>query len=493
MGISAIFKRSKAAESSNGAVEAPKARHIKRRQTEPSYSSSKPSAIGRSKSSGGHAMREAKSAETERRGTPLTRRGTGRYTKTVDLSSESSMDELPTPDDSLDEGSTRRYPRGKILAPNARTMVTEASRSNRPSDKRTAQASNDVLGMGSLRTLPLETWAVQRKELDPFEDSPPRRPLTDFEDPTYIPPLTLAATLFDEYGGMGSVGAAAGAAPPAAAGTGASGNSRRTTAGGASTTTGQTKGVGSGSLDFLGEFNATYSALFGTPPSATLAPGGGLLSPASTRPSKTLSDGLLSPASTRPSKTPSPAGETTSDDGRSESSADSDSTGGSTGGETPEAAEERRKEDERRAAEQRSRRREMIKQQVAFERMKERHRRQRPEPAGAPFGSIARWQSEAAGAAVTGHTQLPQNALYASSAAINRGYAPQQPHTGALGGAPHASASMPSIARGTDAPSAQRSSHLPLLVDTAAARAAAVPGAQWGHALASPVSAPPLH
>ncbi|KAJ2081506.1 hypothetical protein H4R24_002279 [Coemansia sp. RSA 988] len=490
MGISAIFKRNKAVESSDGVVEAPKARHIKRRQTEPSYSSSKPSAIGRSRSSGGQAMRQAKSAETERRGTPLARRGTGRYAKAMDLSSESSMDELPTPDDSLDERSTRLQPRSKIMAPNSRAMVPATSRNDRSSEKRAEQANNDMLGMRSLRTPPLEAWAAQRKELDPFEDSPPRRPLTDFEDPTYIPPLTLAATLFDEYGGMGSVSATTGAASPAAAG--ASGNSHRTAAVGASTTMGQTKSVGSGSLDFFGEFNAAYSALFGSPPSATLTHSDGLLSPASPRSPKAHSDGLLSPASTHPSKTPSPVDETTSDDGQSESSVDSDSAGESTNGETPELVEERRKEEERRAAEQRSRRREVIKQQVAFERMKERHRKQRPEPAAAPFGSIARWQSEAAGATATGHTQASQNARYASTGAINRGYAAQPPHAGALGGAQYASTSMPSIARGADVPPAQRPPNFPLLVDTAAARAAAVPGGQRGHALASPVSAPPL-
>ncbi|PIA14947.1 hypothetical protein COEREDRAFT_93587 [Coemansia reversa NRRL 1564] len=483
MGISAIFKRSKVVESSDSFVEVPKARHIKRRQTEPSYSSSKPSAIGRSRSSGSHAIRSVKDAEAESRGTALTQRGTSKYTKSADVSTELSIDELPTPDDSLDEGSTRRHLRDKILAPKEQTTVPATSHNARPSDKRPAQANNDVFGMRNLKALQQETWAARHKELDPFEDSPPRRPLTDFEDPTYIPPLTLAATLFDDYSYMGSLGGTTGAA-------GGNGHYHPSAAGGDSTTT---KDLGSGTLDFLGDFNATYSALFGTPPSTTLAASDRLRSPDNTQQSNTHSDGLLSPASTRQSKTPSPVGEMASDDERSELSAESGSTGGSSSGEPPELVEERRKEEERKAAEQRSRRREVIKQQVAFERMKERHRRQRPEPTSAPFGRIARWQSEAAVAATVDHPQPAQGTLYASSTAISRGYVPQQPRTGTLGAAQYASASMPSIARDVNTPLVQRQPHFPLLVDTATARETAVLGPQMSSMLASPLTAPALH
>ncbi|KAJ2617995.1 hypothetical protein H4S08_000075 [Coemansia sp. RSA 1365] len=479
MGISAIFKRNKVAGSSDSVVEVPKSRHIKRRQTEPSYSPSKPSAIGRSRSTGSHAMHSVKNIDAESRGTALAQRGTGRYAKPADLSSESSMDELPTPDDSLDEGSTRCHPRDKILSPNGRTTVPASSHYARTSDKNSAQVKNDVFGMHSLKAPLHDTWTARHKELDPFEDSPPRRPLTDFEDPTYIPPLTLAATLFDDYSYMGTLGATNGAAVPTAAG-----------AGGGSAAT---KGVGSDTLDFLGDFNATYNALFGTPPSATLAISDGLRSPDNTQPSKTHGDGLLSPASTRPSKTSSPVSEIVSDDERSESSAESGSTSESSSGEPPELAEERRKEEERKAAEQRSRRREVIKQQVAFERMKERHRRQRPEPTSAPFGRIARWQSEAAVAATVDQPQPTQGALYASSAAINSEYAPQQPLAGALGGAQYVSASMPSIARDVNAPLVQHQPNFPLLVDTAAARDTAVIGAQMSSTLASPLTTPALH
>ncbi|KAJ2818314.1 hypothetical protein GGI24_005135, partial [Coemansia furcata] len=90
---------------------------------------------------------------------------------------------------------------------------------------------------------------------------------------------------------------------------------------------------------------------------------------------------------------------------------------------TRELEEERRKEEERKAAEQRNRRRELIKQQVAFERMKERHRRQYPgqqQPVSA-HNSVARWQKESANAVAPPQQQ-----------AMNRGYPqampPHQPH-----------------------------------------------------------------
>ncbi|KAJ1936961.1 hypothetical protein EC988_008035, partial [Linderina pennispora] len=136
--------------------------------------------------------------------------------------------------------------------------------------------------------------------------------------------------------------------------------------------------------------------------------------------------------------------------------------------------EERRREDEeRRAVEQRNRRREQLKQQVAFERMKERHRRQVVSPTSGPK-SIARWQQDASMNATIGNglgsgndtftTAQPafaQDTPHASYGTINRGYAvgaihhlvPNQGYV-ASGGGPvanalysnvQANASMPNV------------------------------------------------
>ncbi|KAJ2593970.1 hypothetical protein EV177_008466, partial [Coemansia sp. RSA 1804] len=96
-----------------------------------------------------------------------------------------------------------------------------------------------------------------------------------------------------------------------------------------------------------------------------------------------------------------------SDDGSSsdedDNSADDSSADSSSSVHDEALEEERRKEEERKAAELRSRRREVIKQQVAFERMKERHRRQYPgqQSSSGLHNNVARWQKESARAAVS--------------------------------------------------------------------------------------------
>ncbi|KAJ1795983.1 hypothetical protein LPJ59_004023, partial [Coemansia sp. RSA 2399] len=153
--------------------------------------------------------------------------------------------------------------------------------------------------------------------------------------------------------------------------------------------------------DFLSEFNATYNYIFGSPPSESVlqsqtsqaAQDNGLLSPSSV--TRAPSEGR--PKAGSASEDEDYATAMGSDDGSSSdedgnSAADSDSV------QDKELEDERRKDEERKAAELRSRRREMIKQQVAFERMKERHRRQYPgqQPTPGPHNSVMRWQKESA-------------------------------------------------------------------------------------------------
>ncbi|KAJ1847175.1 hypothetical protein LPJ70_001675 [Coemansia sp. RSA 2708] len=394
MGISAIFKRSKAAGSSDGGES--KSRLIKRRQN------------------------DSAPALAEQAVQP--RRAAGRYAPAPASLSSSDVDSLPTPDDSMDERSYGRS-RAKVHLP-ARSSVTTQGLNKR---------AQDQPGLHSLRTPPLDVHLPPVRELDPFEDSPPRRPLSDFEDPVYIPPLTLAATLFDDYGTMG-IGATAPAPAPVSASAPATRDARP-----------------KAQADMLSDFNATYNYLFGSlPAAAEEAAGNG---PA--RDSSRTAGGLLSPASTQPSKTPSPVHEDSSDSGTSAASSHHSVDRG--------LEEERRQEEERKAAELRRRRREMIKQQVAFERMKERHRRQCPAQPSAT--NIARWQKDAV------------QTLHASSAAIARG-----PQPGAsFYSLASANASLPNIASnaaqqpGMMPPAGIAHMHpqFPLLVDTAAAARAA--------------------
>ncbi|KAJ1793952.1 hypothetical protein LPJ67_001065 [Coemansia sp. RSA 1938] len=458
MGISAIFKRSKASGSSDSGSEAQKARYIKRNQNvSVPVVDSNAGAKERRKASVDHPVRA--------------RKATGRYAPAPDSLSSSDVDLLPTPGNSIDESTYGRHSQ----KPNGKAKVFQRPPPVNTQRSRQGALDDSVLGLHSLKTPPLDVPLPRHKELDPFEDSPPPRPLSDFEDPVYIPPLTLAATLFDDYGTAGSV-------PAANVQTSASATGAR------SKTASATKAAaGSGSLDLLSEFNATYSYLFGSPPVDSTPSSNNMA--ARTAGTKT-SSGLLSPASTEPSKTPSPVNEEASDDGQSSAGSASTSSSNRTA-EDPELEEERRREEERKAAEQRNRRREMIKQQVAFERMKERHRRQCPgQPAG-PVGNIARWQKDATGAAMSGHgypvpghgqamqPSASQNPMFASSATINRGFAQASPpqHSNRLNASFYsnisANASMPNIAQSPDAlhMHMQRSQQPPLMVDTAAARA----------------------
>ncbi|KAJ2502043.1 hypothetical protein GGH96_001443 [Coemansia sp. RSA 1972] len=455
MGISAIFKRSKASGSSDSGSEAQKARHIKQNQNV--------SAPVADRNAGAKDRRLASVDHPAR-----ARKATGRYAPAPDSLSSSDVDLLPTPGNSIDEGTYGRHSQKT----NAKAKVIQRPPPVNTQRPRQGALDDSVLGLHSLKTPPLDVPLPRHKELDPF-DSPPPRPLSDFEDPVYIPPLTLAATLFDDYGTAGSV--------PAASGSASATGARSKTA------SAPKAAAGSGSLDLLSEFNATYSYLFGSPPVDSTPSSDNMA--ARTTGTKT-SSGLLSPASTEPSKTPSPVNEEASDDEQSSAGSASTSSSNRTA-EDPELEEERRREEERKAAEQRNRRREMIKQQVAFERMKERHRRQCPgQPAG-PVGNIARWQKDAAGVAMPGHgypvpghgqamqPSASQNPMFASSATINRGFAqaspPQQSNrlNASFYSNISANASMPNIAQSPDAlhMHMQRSQQLPLMVDTAAARA----------------------
>ncbi|KAJ2896556.1 hypothetical protein GGI21_005033, partial [Coemansia aciculifera] len=294
-------------------------------------------------------------------------------------------------------------------------------------------------------------------------DSPPPRPLTDFEDPVYIPPLTLAATLVDDYGAMG---AGSNSATNSATVATASTFSRSFTA-------------PSNSLDLLSDFTASYNYLFGTLPSDT-----GMLSPASTQGAGVASS-TIATANIPDIKIKEKEEEEEEEEEEEDVVSSKPSSISEDSALLRELDEERRKEDERKAAEQRNRRRELIKQQVAFERMKERHRRQYPgqqqqqQQVVSAHNSVARWQKESA-----------------SNAAINRGYAQALP--------PHHASNHPHVAASSFA-NLQANASMPNmaymhkhqgfpLIDTHGARA----GMSGDHHSASfagyvppPVSAPP--
>ncbi|KAJ2754720.1 hypothetical protein GGI19_002192 [Coemansia pectinata] len=486
MGISAIFKRPKATSSSSQAStddsikDGQRPRHIKRRPTASGNRSSE------------DRMNPAAPA-------PKVSKGAARIISRT--SSTSDIGELPTPESSLNEGPgasrTRSSATKSMAAP-----ITLPARS---------QTDSDMFGLYRLTTPPLDSATPQLREIDPFEDSPPPRPLTDFEDPVYIPPLTLAATLVDDYGTMGGV-AQVGSNSATNAATLATTSVRAT----ASTFARSSTTTATGSLDLLSEFNASYNYLFGTLPSDSALAANAFDSGASNsldRPSakssaavtatpsrpnakyaRVADTGMLSPVSVQ---TVGSGGSNASVPDESANEDDAISQDSSSPSEDieliRELEEERRKEEERKAAEQRNRRRELIKQQVAFERMKERHRRQYPsqqQPASA-HNSVARWQKESASAVAP---PPQQQAMYASNGAINRGYAqampPHQPHV-----APHGnnngsasyanlptSASMSNIAymaesQNTGLASAQfatlprhKNQGFPLIADTFAAR-----------------------
>ncbi|KAJ2746928.1 hypothetical protein GGI20_000915 [Coemansia sp. BCRC 34301] len=360
MGISAIFKRPKAMSSSSRASSDDsiknehRPRHIKRRPT------------------------------------------------VLHTSSTSDMDEPPTPNDSLKE--SRKSPRTRSSA--AKDIAALGALPARlPTD-------SDLFGLYRLATPPLDSATPQLREIDPFEDSPPPRPLTSFEDPVYIPPLTLAATLVDDYSPFGGV-----------AQVGSNGATNAATLATASTFSRSPTAAGN-SLDLLSEFNASYNYLFGTLPSDTSA--SHTLGRASAKSAAAVTatpsrqsekyTGMLSPVS---AQTVANAPEESAEEEEEEEEEEAVSLKSSSPSEDSELLreleEERRKEEERKAAEQRNRRRELIKQQVAFERMKERHRRQQQQQPVNAHNSVARWQKESASAVV------PQ-AMYQSNGAINRGH-----------------------------------------------------------------------
>ncbi|KAJ2260199.1 hypothetical protein GGI01_003153 [Coemansia sp. RSA 376] len=485
MGISAIFKRPKATSSSSqvstddSIKDGQRPRHIKRR----------PTASG-NRSSEDHMNPKAPA--------PKVSKGAARIISRT--SSTSDIGELPTPKSSLNEGPGASRTRSSATKSMAAPIALPAR----------SQADSDMFGLYRLTTPPLDSATPQLREIDPFEDSPPPRPLTDFEDPVYIPPLTLAATLVDDYGTMGGV-AQVGSNNATNAATLATTSVRAT----ASTFARSSTTTAAGSLDLLSEFNASYNYLFGTLPSDSAlaansfdsgannsleqpsAKSSAAVTATPSRPnaklSRTADTGMQSPVSV---KTVGSGGSSDNVPDESANEDDALSQASSSPSEdielTRELEEERRKEEERKAAEQRNRRRELIKQQVAFERMKERHRRQYPgqqQPVSA-HNSVARWQKESANAVAPPQ----QQAMYASNGAINRGYAqampPHQPHV-----APHGnnnvsasyanlptSASMSNIAYMADSQNAgiasaqfatlprHKNQGFPLIADTFAAR-----------------------
>ncbi|KAJ2660167.1 hypothetical protein IWW48_003114 [Coemansia sp. RSA 1200] len=463
MGITAIFKRPKptspipeAAANTADAGHAP--RHIRRRPT------SGPRATTKSSSRPDESSKRQQSKPSAN----VQRQASSNSRKTTNTARSSTKNsELPTPADSGDDnplkygstvaavgavgggsgsGAGGSVSKNSFMLPtstkqNRRPITTDG----RPPDAQGRQSDSVIFGLNRLTTPPPDKRSPELRELDPFEESPPRRPLTNFEDPIYIPPLTLATTLVDEYGIAGasvrhnnptfSLSAAAAATPEKLAGPGATRSNRSQEA---------DSPLSPEPYNFLGEFNATYSYFFGSPPSESIlesqiAKGGYRL----------LQDsGLLSPSSVsratpdeKPRSNPTTSEEegfetaVGSDDGNSadedDNSADDSSADSSSSSIHDEALEEeRRKEEERKAAELRSRRREVIKQQVAFERMKERHRRQYPgqQSSSGLHNNVARWQKESA-RAVGNISSIPsaqnmsksQSVLYASNSTINRG------------------------------------------------------------------------
>ncbi|KAJ1725001.1 hypothetical protein LPJ53_000790 [Coemansia erecta] len=442
-------------------------------------------------------------------------RSSRKFIQPTSLESASDVDDLPTPERSIDENYGSYYSR------NSKKGHPRSASKGVPATPQSKKADDSLLGLYRLTTPPLDSRA-QQPELDPFEDSPPPRPLTDFEDPVYIPPLTLAATLVDDYGmadigGFGSspVSNATGSTVRNTRGSGGASVpavSRTSTAATVTPSASGTK-AGTGNADFLSDFNATYNYFFGSLPSdavtSTLVTSD---SGARAAPNTTSRGGMLSPMSTDAVRKPlkdnegeNSANESESDGSDSSSSSsgsDSDAEADNANSEAErEQEEERRKEEERKAAELRTRRREQLKQQVAFERMKERHRRQYPsQSTGAAPNNIARWQKESANAVGLTASTYGQTTLNSSHATINRGYAqgPQaQTPTAAAHGSGgysglHTNASMPNIGYSTEgqyagggsavqAASVQRQGaqpqHQPLLIDTSgASRAVAING-----------------
>ncbi|KAJ1899092.1 hypothetical protein LPJ66_002342, partial [Kickxella alabastrina] len=251
-------------------------------------------------------------------------------------------------------------------------------------------------------------------------------------NPVYIPPLTLATTIFDDYDAIGG-------ALVDIDSSNISSNRHNSATGDAAATPVSMATPNSGSLNFMDDFNATYSFFFGasTLDSMSLAPevtvsGTGTRAhaapdidphPYSQSRGTGTKGGLASPVNTDTANKSSSEEEVDAEDSdnRNSTSSDADSTTSDTVAQR-ELEENRRKEEERKATDQRNRRREQMKQQVAFERMKERHRRQFPgQMPAAPNNAVRLQKDIPSSVGIPAHTFSP-NALYSGAAANNYSY-----------------------------------------------------------------------
>ncbi|KAJ2817560.1 hypothetical protein IWW50_006126, partial [Coemansia erecta] len=134
MGISAIFKRSKASGVSDSGSESQKTRLIKRRQDASTPADSKAGVSGRGMAAAEYAVR--------------TRKATGRYAPAPASLSSSDMDSLPTPDDSVDEGMYGRHQPSKSKA-KAKPTAMASQRPPPVNTQRLGQGmlNDDVLGL----------------------------------------------------------------------------------------------------------------------------------------------------------------------------------------------------------------------------------------------------------------------------------------------------------------------------------------------------------
>ncbi|KAJ1847025.1 hypothetical protein LPJ73_004364, partial [Coemansia sp. RSA 2703] len=389
MGISSMFKRSKPSsvdllqdDRPDLGKESQRPRHIKRRPTTSDGSPDEKQHQYQKKTSSGPDPASRKNGRVPavtatnnvHSGKPKTGRvvseshtqkSNRKFIQPTSLESASDVDDLPTPERSIDENYGAYNSCGTKKA-----QLRSASKAA-PAKSQNKQTNDDLLGLYRLTTPPLDSRA-QQLDLDPFEDSPPPRPLTDFEDPVYIPPLTLAATLVDDYG-MTEVGGF-GSSPISNTAGSASRNSRssggasvpavsRTSTAATATSSASGTAAGSGTVDFLSDFNATYNYFFGSLPSDAVT-STVVTSDSSARvaPSATSRSGMLSPMSTDVARKPlrDNIGDSSADEsesgGDSSSGSDSDAEADNANLETGrEQEEERRKEEERKAAELRTR------------------------------------------------------------------------------------------------------------------------------------------
>ncbi|KAJ1959177.1 hypothetical protein GGI12_004473, partial [Dipsacomyces acuminosporus] len=247
-------------------------------------------------------------------------------------------------------------------------------------DKQGQNTDSSLFGLYSLATPPIDTHPPHlRGDLDPFEDAPSSQRLTDFEDPIYIPPLALTAALFDDYS---AIDAALGADTSTTSATTTIANrstpsdtfdvaASRKAYTASSHASAAASSLGVGSTDLLSEFTATYNYLFGTLPTDSAATAPAQSTDFQTNEAISARSHVLPDFSN--GDTIKAAGQTADLDDGTSSIDDSDATDAvastleSVADESTnpnkELEEERRREEERKAAEMRSRRRELIKQQ----------------------------------------------------------------------------------------------------------------------------------